>query len=220
MKSNDDNNDDVMNNNNNNNSINKKIMYWRGELIRPLCYCILIGASYNHKILNYLLNQPRIDLSMIDGVSSAQETLLMIACYYCKKNINTQSTFELLLNHSNMTQTIINMQNARMQTALHCAIQRGSPDSRECASLLINDERTNVNICDKKGQTPLVFLLGHCNWRMTEEHKILVNSLLKRKDIDVNIKSTKGKSALQLAKECDKVDENIVSNIKRKMKLK
>ena len=105
----------------------------------------------------------------------------------------------LLLQHPNMTKDGINTGEMSNYGPLHCAcLLRANynpcdiDNGIKIIKLLIDDERTNVNMCDDDGNTPLMIAV--------QKHSKFVQALLENKNIniDINIKNDEGNTALHI----------------------
>lgn len=123
-----------------------------------------------------------------DGVSKWSDTdrPLLVACF--NGNIKI---LKLLLEYPKFTVDHVNTRSqTTQQTALHTACAQ---DRSEIASILLNDERTDVNLAAKYMDTPLMKAI-ECE---KEKYALM---MLEHKKINVNLKDNMDKTALTYAK--------------------
>ena len=109
------------------------------------------------KIFEYLMEYdkfPNIDLSCIDSIPQ-KNTVLIFACYRGQSKMA-----QLLLNHPNMTQKIVNMSDHYGRSAFWWSCQKGLTD---IVKMMIDDEKVDVNKSDNFGMTPLMIAIDSRN---------------------------------------------------------
>ena len=191
-------------------------------------------------------NFENIDLNI--DLKKTQDTLLTYAAYY-----RYSKMISLLINHPNMTKKLINETDAHKLSPLHCAVtfKRGNQVESnviKIVTMLLDDERININAIDKSGNTALMTAIKtypKCASILIENDKCNVNivtytqigsrkttalfiyarqakntqgylqlgeKLLQRKDLDWNITTEEGKTALDIA--IDRQENNMDQIIK------
>lgn len=199
----------------------------------PLIWCADKNAA---TIAQYLLG---FDNEYMDVISRfGRLTPLITGCY--AKNAAIVS---VLLKHEKMTKCILNYQSMEGATALHAAcihipVQAANRDVWKICSLLLNDDRIDVNKQDYQGNTPLMLIAmqsgGICNWNKgkiaIEFHSVVIKvglTLATHQNVDINIQNDNGKTALDLAQsnkyphnEFTNLLKQQVSNVKIDMQIK
>jgi len=149
----------------------------------PLTTYIKLNAGGNLDNLKTLLKAKKIDVNIADGDS---RTPLILACEKDKTVAVKQ-----LLKIKNID---VNMQDKYKNTALIFAAINRNPD---IIKMLTKMNNTDVNICNNIGKTALM---------LTIKDTKCVQILLKRKDINVNTRDRKGRTALFIALEKKCID--------------
>ena len=114
------------------------------------------------------------------------DTFLTLATFHQEPDI-----VSLLINHPNMTKSGINQVANSGWTALHHALNHETEDpdiTIEIATMLINDERTDINAVDNEGNSVLMYA--------TEYQPKIVPILVLNKKFNVNIQNLDGQTAL------------------------
>jgi ankyrin repeat protein len=98
-----------------------------------------------------------------------------------------EAVIQELVNHKDVD---VNLKNNKNQTALHSAARRKNIPIDLFTKIL--GKTTNVNAQDEFERTAL-------HWVMMDKYESAVKELLKRKDVDVNLKDNENQTALYLA---------------------
>ena len=158
---------------------------------------IYIKDKNNIDKYNYNYNFPNIDILTPES-SKTKDTPLTLAAH-CKR----VEIVSLLINHPNMTKDGINQGDNTGVVPLHCAccaphennLKASEQDSVSIAQMLINDERTDINVADESGDTALMYAIQY--------QKKVFEMLIKNDKINVNCQNVDGETALHVAAACD-----------------
>lgn len=160
-------------------------------------------------ILNFILNYsyfPNIKLN--NQYTKFYQTPLIVSCIYGYIDI-----VKLLLNHPNMTQDGINMQDKFKQSPLYCTcikndmIDINDKIRRDIVLLLLNDSRIDANISRYDLNTPLMCAIEN---ELTD----IAILLIKNNKIDINLTNDRDKTALDFANE--KNNEKVIKALNRR----
>ena len=115
----------------------------------------ILGKKIARDSDNINYNFANIDLSL--DLVTTKDTLLTYCAFYKYSKI-----LSLLINHPNMTKKLMNKRDGTDLTPLHCAVTRNyhvsndKDDVLNIVTMLLNDERTEINSVSKSGKTPLM----------------------------------------------------------------
>lgn len=134
------------------------------------------------KIIELLLNHPKIDVNITDEDGNTPLHLL------CERNTEINK-IKLLLNHPNIN---INAQNKRGNTPLHINLCKGNIKISE---LLLENPGIDVNIQNYREETPIMnFFSGRHQWPYPKQNRDLIKKIYEGDKYDKKIKNYYGET--------------------------